>query len=60
MGRGGVGGGAGTQFFGGYVPHGFPKVGSGERPFPCKMRGLGSEKIRNFTSLRDENWPKTR
>ena len=41
------------KFFGGYVPRGFPKVGSRERIFLEKKRGLGNENLEN---LRLESW----
>ena len=46
-------GGALNFFFGGCVPHGFPKVGSRERIFLEKLGGLGNENLEN---LRLESW----
>ena len=54
------GGGGGTQlFFGGCVPHGFPKVGSREWIFLEKWGVLGT-KIRKICVLRAEILTKTR
>ena len=58
--RYGLLGGGGTQlFFGGCVPHGFPKVGSRERIFLEKWGVLGT-KIRKICVLRAEILTKTR
>ena len=48
-----LGGGHSTFFFGGYVPRGFPKVGSRERIFLEKCGVLGA-KIQKFCALRAE------